>query len=97
MWAPFMMATVSAARVPNKPVRHRRIGSIVRQGAANERFPRHSNQQREAKLVKFLEAPQQGIIFFPVLAETEAGIEHHALPFHARNHRGLGSAPAIRA
>src|SRR5580700_8602016 len=62
-----------------EPLIHRCILPVARQHASDKRFPRDAGQQRVTQLMKFVEAPQHGIVLLEILSEAEPGIEHHAL------------------
>src|SRR5205085_3889130 len=78
---------------PQDSVEHRSqcpfqaIPDLALEQASQKRFARRTDQQRLAQGVKMLQTVQEVKIMLHGLTETEARIEHNALPRHAMLHR----------
>src|SRR5436190_14986484 len=76
-----------------KAVCHWSVLAVQRQRASDKRFSRDARQQGKSQLVKFVEAPQQRIIFLKALAETKTRIEHDVITLDFCQQSGVGPGP----
>src|SRR5579862_7815658 len=73
-----------------RTVRDGSVFAVTFQHSSDEGFARDASEQGVAKLVEFVEAAQERVVVFEILAETKAGVDGNALALHPGHGGGVG-------